>query len=357
MTRLARVSVDPEALRTNLARIRALALDARVLAVIKANAYGHGAVSAARALSGADAFGVANVAEAIVLREADVRQPILVLGGFRNDEELDAISTLGLWTVVHRPWQVDRLCERRLPAPVGVWLKLDTGMHRLGLEGGAFRDAWARLTRSPNALQPPVCMTHLACADDPARAAFTRRQLDRFRAVAGDLGGPMSIANSAGLLAFPQTRVGWVRPGLLLYGGWPLLGAPPRRAAAWAAAMRLSAPVIAVRRLRAGDAIGYGATWSCPEDMEVAVVGAGYADGYPRHAPSGTPVLVGGRRAPLVGRVSMDLITVDLRGVPRPRVGDEVVLWGEEGLRVDEVARGAGTIAYELMCAAGRCLT
>ncbi len=356
MTRLARVTVCSGALRANLARIRSLAPRARVLAVVKANAYGHGAVTVARALGEADAFGVANLAEAVQLREAGVRQPVLVLGGFRNDEELAAISRLGLWTVVHQDWQVERLTAASLPAPVGVWLKLDTGMHRLGLEAGPFREAWRRLEDHVNCLRPPVLMTHLACADDAAHPEFTHAQLRRFHAVTEGLRGESSIANSAALLAFPQTRAGWIRPGLLLYGAWPLLGGAQRDGLAWRPAMRLSAPVIAVRRLRAGDAVGYGATWVCPEDMDVAVVAAGYADGYPRHVPPQTPVFIGGRPARVVGRISMDMITVDLRGLPAPRIGDEAVLWGEE-VRVDEVARRAGTIPYELLCAAGRCVT
>ena len=355
MTRLARVSVDPAALRANLARVRALAPRARVLAVVKAHAYGHGAVSVARALEAAEGFGVANVAEAVQLREAGLAQPILVLGGFRSDEELGVLSRLGLWTVVHQLWQVERLTACALPAPVGVWLKIDTGMHRLGLDAGEFREAWSRLGASPNCRWPPVLMTHLACADNPHRSAFTEAQLRRFEALSRDLGAETSVANSAALLAHPRTRSGWVRPGLLLYGAWPLAGTAPHGKAAWRPAMRFTAPIIAVRRLHAGDSIGYGATWTCPTDMDVAVVAAGYADGYPRHAPSGSPVLIGGHRARLVGRVSMDMLTVDLRGVPHPRVGDEAVLWGRDP-RVEEVAAGAGTIPYELLCHAGRCL-
>lgn len=354
-TRLARVAVDPDALRANLGRIRSLAPQARLLAVIKANAYGHGAVAVARALGGADAFGVANLAEAVQLREAGVRRPILILGGFRDGGELEAISRRRLWTVVHQDWQVERLTARRLDAPVRVWLKLDTGMHRLGLDADTFQDAWRRLAGHPNCDGPPVLMTHLACADDPGMDAFTREQLARFRRLTAGLVADTSVANSAALLAYPQTRTGWVRPGLLLYGAWPLTVPGPEAASAWTPAMRLSAPVVALRRLRAGDAIGYGATWVCPEDMEVAVVGAGYADGYPRHVPPGTFVLVSGCRAPVVGRISMDMITVDLRGVPRPAIGDEVELWGRS-VRVEEVARAAKTIPYELLCAAGRCL-
>jgi alanine racemase len=355
MTRLARVSVSGDALRANLARIRALAPGCRILAVIKANAYGHGAVTVARALEEADAFGVANVAEASRLREAGIGRPILVLGGFHDDQELETISRLGLWTVIHRPWQAQRLVETSLPAPVGVWLKIDTGMHRLGLDPDQFRGAWDRLARCRNCVQPPVPMTHLACADDPAHPAFTLEQLRRFQAATEGLSAEASVANSAALLAFPETRTGWIRPGLLLYGAWPLLRDAEGRAAQWRPAMRLSAPVIAVRRLRAGDTIGYGAAWTCPEDMAVAVVAAGYADGYPRHVPAGTPVGIGEGLGRVVGRISMDMITVDLRGLPPPRVGDEAVLWGGP-VRVDEVARRAGTIPYELLCAAGRCV-
>jgi alanine racemase len=349
MRRAARALIDLSALRHNLDRARAGAPRARVLAVVKADGYGHGAVAAARALAGADALAVAHLGEALALREAAVRAPVLVLQGARDAPELAEAATQGLEIVVHHEAQLQAL--ESTPAPIGVWLKVDSGMHRLGFAPRELPEIHARLGALQGVGAPPVLMTHLACAEDRADPS-TARQLARFDQAVGGLPGARSIANSAGLLGYPDSHRDWVRPGIMLYGASPFVGGSGEREGL-RPVMTLSAPLIAIRHLRAGDRVGYGGAYVCPEDMPVGVVAIGYADGYPRHAPSGTPVGVAGGRVALVGRVSMDMITVDLRGVRPPRLGDEVILWGP-GLAVEEVAERSGTIAYELLCNAGR---
>ena len=347
MSRPVRALVDTQALQANLQCVRAAAPRARVMAVIKANGYGHGLLRTARTLQAADAFGVASIDEAAALREAGFTHPILLLAGFFSGEELDTIAALGLHIVVHHDVQLDALEGARLDTPVHVWLKIDSGMHRLGFPPERAADAYRRL-RACAQVRPEIrLMTHLANADareDPA----TPEQLGVFQRAVEGLPGERSIANSAGILAWPQTHADWVRPGLMLYGVTPFLSGSAQDAGL-RAAMSLTSRLIAINHRRRGDAIGYGGDYRCPEDMPVGVIAIGYGDGYPRAAVTGTPVLVGGRRVSLVGRVSMDLITVDLRDHPRAAVGDEAVLWGR-GLPVEEVARCASTIPYELLC-------
>ncbi|ROR35172.1 alanine racemase [Inmirania thermothiophila] len=348
MSRGARITVDLAAVRHNLARARAAAGPARVLAVVKADAYGHGAVAVARALAGlADGFAVAVVEEAVALREAGLGGPILVLEGFADGEDLEAAARLDLWLALHDAGQVVRLARAALPRPVGVWLKVDTGMHRLGVAPQEAAALWRRLAGLAQVAGVPVLMTHLACADDPADPA-TARQLACFAEATAGLEAPRSIANSAGLLGFAAARGDWVRPGIMLYGVSPFTDADPAR---WGLrpAMTLESRLLAVRDHAAGEPVGYGGTWRARRPTRLGVVAIGYGDGYPRHAPNGTPVWVAGRRVPLVGRVSMDMLTVDLTEHPAARPGDRVVLWGPE-LPVDEVAACAGTIGYELLC-------
>ena len=348
MSRDARAVISVSALRHNLAVARRAADGARVMAVIKGNGYGHGLLRVAYALRGADAFAVTCLEEAIPLREAGFAHPILLLEGPYEPGEVQLASRYRLDVVVHSEWQVSVLQNVRLPRPLNVWLKVDSGMHRLGLPAEEVPEAYARLSAA-SAVAPHLrLVTHLAEADDLA-SETTRHQVARFDDVTDGLRGERSIANSAGLLAWPMTRTGWVRPGIMLYGATPFdhddLPHEPLRPA-----MTLTTRINAVYQYSAGDAIGYGGTWVCPEDMPVAVAAIGYGDGYPRHTPSGTPVLVNGHRAQIVGRVSMDMITIDLRGVPDPvEIGDTVTLWGE-GLPAEEVATHAGTIAYELFC-------
>jgi alanine racemase len=340
-------TIDLAALRHNLGVVRKNAPRSKVMAAIKADGYGHGAVPVARALEDqADAFAVAALEEALMLREARVKAPIVLLEGILSAEEARLCLRHGLQVVVHDHWQLEILEALPQGARVSLWAKLDSGMHRLGFPLGDVPGLWKRIQARPE-WEFMGWITHLACADEPDNPA-THEQVQAFERALEGRPGARSIANSAGLLAWPEARADWVRPGLMLYGASPLpgklgadLGLRP--------AMRLESRLIAVRDYPKGAAIGYGATWRCPEDMRIGVASVGYADGYHRVLPSGTPVLVHERCVPMVGRVSMDMITLDLRAVPEARVGDPVLLWGP-GLPVEDIAARAGTIAYELLC-------
>lgn len=346
MTRPVRARVDAAALRHNLSRARALAPGSQVMAVVKADAYGHGLVWAAQQLRQADAFAVAGVDEAITLREAGIHHPVSLLSGFFSTDELLLLSAYRLSPVLHTLEQVQQLAQARLPHPVDAWLKLDSGMHRLGVLPQQFREAMSVLTASA-AVARVSLMTHFACADDEASPA-TAEQIRQFDETVGSFEHSKSLANSAGICAWPDSHQQLVRPGIMLYGASPLM-ARSADELDLQPVMTLESQLIAVRDLRQGDRVGYGGDWICPQDMRVGVVACGYGDGYPRHVSAGTPVLVNGQRAPLAGRVSMDLVTVDLSAQPQAKVGDGVVLWGE-GLPVDDIARAAGTISYELLC-------
>jgi alanine racemase len=343
----AHAMLDMAAISHNFARVRERAPRSKIMAVIKANAYGHGLIRYARALADADAFAVARVDEGVVLREAGVRQRIAVLQGFIRREELELHARYDLEPVIHSDLQVELLESITLGRPVSVWLKLDSGMHRLGLSEEEFEPCHRRLSRCRSVKQPIALMTHLANADvlsDPV----TGRQLDLFQSAVESLSGERSIANSAGLLAWENAQTEWVRPGIALYGVSPF----PHRTAAedgLKPVMTLRTRLIAIKHLKAGDAIGYGGDWICPHSTRLGIAAIGYGDGYPRHARSGTPVLVRERRVPLIGRVSMDMITLDLTDCPQAEVGDSVTLWGE-GLPVEEIARHASTIPYALLC-------
>ncbi len=339
--------IDLSALRHNLTIARQHAATARVMAVIKANGYGHGLVRVATALEGADAFGVACMEEAQALREAGMAGRIVLLEGFFAADELASIARLDLDLVVHHDWQIEALERWSDKQPLRLWLKVDSGMHRLGFAPERAVVARERLLHSGVCRGVPCLMTHFANAD-VREDRTTERQIERFNSATEGLPGPRSLANSAGLLGFADSRADWVRPGIMLYGVSPFAQGDGR-ALDLRPAMTLTTRLIAINRYRAGDCLGYGGSWCCPEPMTVGVAAIGYGDGYPRHAPSGTPVLVGGQRSQLLGRVSMDMVMVDLRGLPEVRIGDPVTLWGE-GLPVEEVARHAGTIAYELLC-------
>ncbi len=348
MTRDTRAVIRLDALQHNLDMARKAAPGARVMAVVKANGYGHGLLRVARAMRCADAFAVTSLDEAIPLREAGFAHPILLLEGLFEPRELDAFSRYRLDMVVHSDWQLEVILGSRTPRPLSVWLKVDSGMHRLGFAPEAVPAVASRLQASRAVSKHIRFITHLACADDRDDTT-TEAQVHAFDRATVGLAGERSIANSAGLLAWPETRGDWVRPGIMLYGASPFVDGrespQPLRPV-----MTLGSRLVAINHFRKGDRIGYGGSWACPEDMPVGVVAIGYGDGYPRHAPSGTPVLVGGHRTQLVGRVSMDMICVDLRGIePEVDVGEPVVLWGE-GLPVEEVARWSGTISYELLC-------
>ncbi len=350
----AEVLVDPQALLHNLGRVRQNAPRARVMAVVKADAYGHGLIPVARALAPqVEALAVATCGEGLALRRAGIETPVVVLHGMHAAEEWQQALRARLLPVLHDPAQLPGLIEAAgsAGAPRMLWLKLDTGMHRLGLECEQVAAVLDRLRALPG--DPQIgWMTHFAEADDPG-SSFTTEQIERFRRCLRDRPGPRSLANSAAILAHPDSHADWVRPGIMLYGASPLagklgteLGLRP--------AMRLQAPLLAVRELRKGEGIGYGRTWQAPRDMTVGIVAAGYGDGYPRHAPSGTPLGLRGREVPLIGRVSMDMLAIDLSGIEKPQSGEPVELWGET-VPVDRVAEASGTIGYELLCAvAGR---
>jgi len=345
---LIRAEVSAEALRGNLTRIRRVAPHSRVMAVVKANAYGHGLVSTALCLADADAFAVARLDEALALRAAGIRQPIVLLEGVFDAEQLAEAARQDLQIVVHEQEQLDLLGR----APAGhrfvVWLKVDTGMNRLGFRIPQFPAALAALQSMAGQVGEVRLLTHFASADE-RDSPLTAEQLARFGALAAGRPLVRSLANSAAVFAQPGSHAEWIRPGLALYGVSPFaeqtgadLGLLP--------AMRLASTVIAVREVSRGETVGYGGVWRATRDSCVAIVAAGYGDGLPRSLPNGTPVLVRGLRAELAGRVSMDMIAVDVTGIGGAQVGDAAVLWGAE-LPVEEIAAHAGTIAYELLCA------
>ena len=315
-----------------------------MMAVIKANAYGHGIETIAHALSAhTDAFAVASLEEAAQLRSAGINTPVLLLEGVFEAAELAEVAALDLWLTVANEDQLAWLEEAALSRPLRCWLKVNTGMHRLGIDPQSADACYRRLRASDNSCDTPVLFTHLACADSLASAA-TGRQLALFDTLCP--GAPRSAANSAGLMAWPAAHYQWVRPGYMLYGNSPMLEAHAH-AAALRPVMTLASAVIAVRDVATGDAVGYGGTWVATRPSRIATVAIGYGDGYPRQAGNGTPVLVGGQAAHLAGRVSMDMITVDITGLTGIQRGSEVILWGE-GLPLDTVARHAGSIGYEL---------
>lgn len=341
----AQAVIDRSALAHNLSRVRALAPESRVYAAVKADGYGHGAVTVAQALANADGFAVSSLDEALQLRWAGVAKPVVMLSQPLDATVCGHAGEYSLEIVVFHDSQLAALSDYIGPQ-LTVWIKLDSGMHRLGFASGRAAEIEQRLNKLDN-VHIAGWLTHLACADEPDRPE-TQAQLDDFTAATAGLDGLRSIANSAGVLAWPASHADIVRPGIMLYGSSPMLD---RDAASYGLrpVMHLTAPLIARNTIAAGETIGYGATWRTPEAMDVGVVGIGYGDGYPRHAPSGTPVLINGVRVPLIGRVSMDMITVDLRGAPSAMVGDRATLWGA-GLPADEIAAHAGTIAYELFC-------
>lgn len=347
MIRPVEARIRSRALQANLNRVRALAPHAKVMAIIKANGYGHGAVRVARCLHAADAFGVASLEEALTLRDSGITQPIMLLSGFLDPPELREIARANCWLTVHHPRHVEMLEQTRLDAPLKVWLKIDTGMHRLGVVPSKVPTLWSRLNALDWIAKPIGLMTHFACADDRDNLR-TNEQMTRFTECVQALPGERSLANSAGIFAWPGSHADWVRPGVVLYGVSPF---PEQRGVELdlVPAMTLSSRLISITLLKRGDAIGYGASWICPEDMPVGIVAMGYGDGYPRHAQPGTPVVVNGHRVPLIGRVSMDSLYVDLRRYPQASIGDPVTLWGAD-LPVEEVAAAANTIAYELLC-------
>jgi alanine racemase len=358
--------IHVEALAANLGRARAAAPDARVFAVVKADAYGHGIARAFAGLRGADGFALLDLAEAQRLRDLDWRGPILLLEGCFEPRDLELCSRLDLWTTVHCDEQVDALAAHKTQRPLRVFLKMNSGMNRLGFRPAPFRAAWARLNQLPQVDEISL-MTHFASADGGAASGANgigqalAAQVEVFRAATADLPGERSLANSAATLRHAQAadiRADWVRAGIAVYGSSPDF--PTHDAAHWGLlpTMTLRSRLIGVQTLQAGETVGYGGAYAAPVAQRIGIVACGYADGYPRHAGSGTPVLVDGVRCATVGRVSMDMLAVDLGPVAQAGIGSEVTLWGHGPggtvLPIDEVAHAAGTIAYELMCALAR---
>jgi alanine racemase len=318
-----------------------------VAAAIKSNGYGHGVLRIAKGLAATDMFAVARCDEALTLREAGILKPILVLEGFLQAEEVTLCSRYELQATVHHESQLHMLEAARLERPIDLWIKIDTGMHRLGFSPPVLTGIIERLAACGNAAPQLRFMSHLAKADN-REDSYTHHQLGVFNTTTQNLSAQRSLANSGGILGWPATHFDWVRPGIMLYGCSPFdpgtgsdEGLRP--------VMTLTSRLIAIQQYPAGEPVGYGGAWRCPRDSRIGVAAIGYGDGYPRHAPSGTPVLVNGQRAPLVGRVSMDMITIDLTDHPQAKVSDPVVLWGR-GLPAEEIARWADTIAYELFC-------
>jgi alanine racemase len=316
----------------------------RALAVVKANAYGHGAVRCAQALaSDADGFAVAFLDEALELRAAGIRQPILLLEGVFGVDELRQLTGEQLWMVVHHEEQVRMLETSPLAAPIHVWLKINTGMNRAGFLPEAVSAVWQRL-KATGRVADITLMTHFARADEPDLPT-TLEQIALFDAAVAHLPGARSLANSAGVLAWPAARRDWARPGILLYGADPM----PDQAHGLQPVMQLRSAIMAIRDIPAGAALGYGARFVAERPTRVGLVAMGYADGYPRTVPDGTPVAVDGALTRIIGRVSMDMLTVDLSALPHAQIGSTVELWGEV-VPVNQVASAANTIAYELLC-------
>ena len=349
-------TIHPAGLRHNLERARRAALESRVWAVVKANAYGHGIENVYEALRGADGFALLDLDEAQRVRALGWRGPVLLLEGVFEARDLELCSRLDLWHAVHCDAQIDMLAAHKTQAPHRVFLKLNSGMNRLGFTPARYRTAWTRLNALPQVGEISL-MTHFSDADGPRGIAHS---LDAFERATQDLPGERSLANSAATLRHSAaTRADWVRPGIVLYGSAPDF--PEHDAAHWQLqpGMTLATRLIGIQELAPGDSVGYGSRFTADAPLRIGVAAVGYADGYPRHADTGTPVLVDGVRTRTVGRVSMDMITVDLTPVPAARIGSEVTLWGKAGstgewLSIDDVAQAAGTVGYELMCAIAR---
>ncbi|KPC25354.1 Alanine racemase [Pseudomonas syringae pv. cilantro] len=344
--RPARALIDLQALRHNYQLARESS-GGKALAVIKADAYGHGAVRVAQTLEAqADGFAVACIEEALELRAAGIRAPILLLEGFFEADELALIVEHDVWTVVHSTWQLEAI-ERAHPGkPLTVWLKLDTGMHRVGLHPSEYRAAYQRLL-STGKVAKIVLMTHFACADE-LNSPSSAEQCAVFEATCQGLAAETSLKNSPAVMGWPKIPSDWSRAGIMLYGATPFDQAQPL-AKRLQPVMTLESKIISVRDLPAGEAVGYGATFVTDKPSRIGVVAMGYADGYPRHAPTGTPVQIDGQRSRLVGRVSMDMLCVDLTDLPQAGIGSRVELWGKAVLASD-VAAQAGTIPYQIFC-------
>lgn len=348
MNRRAYISHNLAALSHNLARVKHFAPNRKIMAIVKANAYGHGAVQVAKTLSEADAFGVATVGEALELHEAQIKKPLVVLEGFLTPAELITTSQHQFLLFIHHSFQIDILEQTPLSHPVSVWIKIDTGMNRLGFALHEVHTILKRLTNCAQIKNIIGFATHFASADESI-SPETHIQLQAFQQFSQLLSsGEHTLANSAGILMWPESHATWVRPGIMLYGVSPMI---EQRGTAFGLkpVMSFHSTLIAIQDLAPGEKVGYGGTWQAERPTKIGVVACGYADGYPRHANSGTPVLVGNTQVPTIGRISMDMLTVDLTHCPEAMIGTPAELWGER-LSVQEVACSANTIPYELLC-------
>ena len=338
--------IDIDALQHNYQFIQTKCPSAKMIAVIKANAYGHGAVEFANALPQADAFAVSRLPEAVELREAGILQPILLLEGCFCPDELQCAAELNFHTMIHNQRQLEELEQVTLSKPLQVWLKIDTGMHRLGILPEQVDDYYQRIQASDNAIDEVGFASHFNCADE-LHSDATNKQIAIFEQATKNYPGPKSLSNSAGCLHWPDAYYDYLRPGIALYGIAPRVESTGKEEGL-RQVMTLKSKLISVREHKQGQAVGYGQNWVASRDTRIGVIAMGYGDGYPRTAPSGTPVLVNGRRVTIVGNISMDMITVDLGPDTKDQVGDEVIFWGPT-LPVEEVARHIGTLAYELV--------
>lgn len=340
-----KVTIDLNALKSNLRKVRAYAPKAKVLAMIKANGYGHGMSRVAEQLTQADAFGVASIDEAIKLRHKGFLHRILLLEGLFNESEFPLVIQHRLDFVIHSQYQLNWLVDFNPDVPLNIWIKYDTGMHRLGFlpkEKPLIESKLNKLRKSHNL----HVMSHFASADEDDD--FTQLQINRFNELTNDFLGSRSLANSAGIQVYPESHYDWVRPGIMLYGAGEV--EKSNEHSSLKPVMTFSTQITSLKWIEAGEGVGYGQTWQACKKSLIGVLAVGYGDGYPRHAPTGTPILIHGKKVPIVGRVSMDMVTVDLTEIAhKVEVGDEAVLWGN-GLSVDEVAEHAGTIGYELLC-------
>ncbi|MDP6969698.1 MAG: alanine racemase [Gammaproteobacteria bacterium] len=352
MARPSHLQVDLPALISNYQWACQLAPQSNTMAIIKADAYGHGAVACARALDAyAPAFGVACIEEALQLRQAGISKPILLLEGAFTDDEVITAGENNFWLMVEDPWQVDAIVNAKLPKPVSVWVKIDTGMHRLGLAPFRLPELMAKLQNSPNVAPGMLMASHFACADE-LNNNFTQQQIQCFHANLPSSDMPFSLANSAAIMAWPEAHGTWNRAGFMLYGNTPLDGEHSSNQGL-TPVMSLHSAVISLRQIPTGAAVGYGQAWTAQRDSLVATVAMGYGDGYPRHAGTGTPLIINGQRATLIGRVSMDMVTVDVTDIAGVDVGSPVCFWGAD-LSANEVARHIGTIGYELITRVGQ---
>ena len=348
MTRPLTATIDISAMRHNFSVVRSSVPSAKAWAVVKADAYGHGLERAVRAFSDADGLALIEIDRAINLRKNGWKKPILLLEGFFKADELPELAENGISFAVANDEQMAMLEKAKLPKPVNVHLKMNTGMNRLGYLPSEYRAAYERVSRIPH-VKSISFMTHFANSEDPDHPKVpVREQLRRFDMATDGLPGDRNLSNSAAILLHPDIRTDWVRPGIMLYGGTP--GGKTAEEYGLTAAMSLDSEIIQIQHIKKGDSVGYGSLFTAETDMTIGVVACGYADGYPRVAPEGTPVIVDGVRTRLVGRVSMDMLTVDLTPVKNAHIGSKVNLWGKE-LPIEEVAVAAGTVGYELMCA------